>query len=310
MGITSIGFSHMKEQLVTSYCDRNLLKKMDTTQVKNGMKCKSQTVNKKFYSSADAFLPGNNITGRFEMMTYQKSMLKVDIIHGFIPDRLVDKINRGESWYGVKENVYVLDGVHFSKESIPPLKRDLLEEVKAENNVISFGEHDYFKYVAKDGKEYGMCTGISGGTGFGAVETEILRGSVYDEQAWRYISFWNGMMSVTGLNVPGDEYSREEAAAYLDEAGIKPGFFTINMKDGESKTFYYTNAKYSRMIESKKDYDHDFEVLTQKGHLLTNYEPGSIFKISEKEYVLSENHTLDIPYGEDIYAMEYPKISL
>ena len=64
------------------------------------------------------------------------------------------------------------------------------------------------------------------------------------------------------------------------------------------------------MIESKKDYDHDFEVLTQKGHLLTNYEPGSIFKISEKEYVLSENHTLDIPYGEDIYAMEYPKISL
>lgn len=283
---------------------------MDTTQVKNGMKCKSQTVNKKFYSSADAFLPGNNITGRFEMMTYQKSTLKVDIIHGFIPDRLVDKINRGASWFGVKENVYVLDGVHFSKESIPPLNRDLLEEVKAENNVISFGEHDYFKYVAKDGKEYGMCTGISGGTGFGAVETEILRGSVYDEQAWRYISFWNGMMSVTGLNVPGDEYSREEAAAYLDEAGIKPGFFTINMKDGESKTFYYTNAKYSRMIESKKDYDHDYEVLTQKGHLLTSYEPGSIFKISEKEYVLSENHTLDIPYGEDIYAMEYPKISL
>ena len=75
MGITSIGFSHMKEQLVTSYCDGNLLKKMDTTQVKNGMKCKSQTVNKKFYSSADAFLPGNNITGRFEMMTYQKQVI-------------------------------------------------------------------------------------------------------------------------------------------------------------------------------------------------------------------------------------------
>ena len=48
MGITSIGFSHMKEQLVTSYCDRNLLKKMDTTQVKNGMKCKSQTVIRNF----------------------------------------------------------------------------------------------------------------------------------------------------------------------------------------------------------------------------------------------------------------------
>ena len=25
-----------------------------------------------------------------------------------------------------------------------------------------------------------------------------------------------------------------------------------------------------------------------------------------KEYILSENHTLDIPYGEDIYNLEYP----
>ena len=26
-----------------------------------------------------------------------------------------------------------------------------------------------------------------------------------------------------------------------------------------------------------------------------NYEPGSVFKLNGKEYVLSENHTLDIP---------------
>lgn len=37
-----------------------------------------------------------------------------------------------------------------------------------------------------------------------------------------------------------------------------------------------------------------------------NYEPGSVFKLNGKEYVLSENHTLDIPYGEDLWCLEYP----
>ena len=40
--------------------------------------------------------------------------------------------------------------------------------------------------------------------------------------------------------------------------------------------------------------------------LLDEYEAGDIFKIGDKEYILSENHTLDIPYGEDIYNLEYP----
>ena len=40
--------------------------------------------------------------------------------------------------------------------------------------------------------------------------------------------------------------------------------------------------------------------------LLDEYEAGDIFKIGNKEYVLSESHTLDIPYGEDIYNIEYP----
>ena len=29
-------------------------------------------------------------------------------------------------------------------------------------------------------------------------------------------------------------------------------------------------------------------------------------KIGDQEYILSENHTLDIPFGEDIYNLEYP----
>lgn len=46
--------------------------------------------------------------------------------------------------------------------------------------------------------------------------------------------------------------------------------------------------------------------MTSGGILLDEYEAGDIFKIGDKEYILSENHTLDIPYGEDIYNLEYP----
>lgn len=264
--------------------------------------------NRKIPPLADAYLRGNNVSSQFEMLTYQKKVSEPEMMQGFISQEMVDKLNNG-AWYGVKGKVYTLDGMKFSKESIPPMDGSKLNEVKAKDNIISFGKYDYFKYVSKAGREYYMHTGGSGGTGFGVVYTETMRGSVYDEQAWRYISFWNGMMCATGPDVPGKEYSRSEAASFLEEANVQPGFFTVNMK-GSSKTFYYTKAKYSRMVESKEDYDNQYDNLTRQTHFLSAYEPGSIFKIGEREYVLSENHILDIPYGEDIYAMEWPKIPL
>ena len=59
-------------------------------------------------------------------------------------------------------------------------------------------------------------------------------------------------------------------------------------------------------IQSKERYDARYKNLTSGGILLDEYEAGDIFKIGDKEYILSENHTLDIPYGEDIYNWEYP----
>ena len=59
-------------------------------------------------------------------------------------------------------------------------------------------------------------------------------------------------------------------------------------------------------IQSKERYDSKYEHITSTGYQLMNYEPGSVFKLNGKEYVLSENHTLDIPYGEDLWCLEYP----
>ena len=103
----------------------------------------------------------------------------------------------------------------------------------------------------------------------------------------------------------GLQYSCDEAREYLNEAGIEKGFFTIKMGDKEY-THYYTESKNMSPVQAKYKYDNLYQDLTSGGMCLRTYEPGSVFKINEKEYTLSENHTLDIEYGEDIYNMEFP----
>lgn len=71
-------------------------------------------------------------------------------------------------------------------------------------------------------------------------------------------------------------------------------------------TQFYSATKTTSPIQSKERYDARYKNLTSGGILLDEYEAGDIFKIGDKEYILSENHTLDIPYGEDIYNLEYP----
>ena len=71
-------------------------------------------------------------------------------------------------------------------------------------------------------------------------------------------------------------------------------------------TQYYTKSENTSAIQSKARYDSKYEHITSTGYQLMNYEPGSMFKLNGKEYVLSENHTLDIPYGEDLWCLEYP----
>lgn len=259
-----------------------------------------------FYT--DTYTSGFNITDKFQCITYQKEAskkdcLKINIVKGFIPWEIVDKLNEGP-WYCVKGDLMGFDGFYFKKESIPPINQKNLMEVKAENNVISFGMHKYFKYVSKDGKEHYMQ---SGRAGFGAVLTEYMRGVVYDKQAYHYMDFWNDMMNITGPDLPGRNFEYEEVENYMEEAGIKPGFFTVKMKE-ESRTLFYSQNKISRMIEKKEDYDHEYDVITQKGRFFHDYEPGTVFKINGNEYTLKEDYTLDIPYGEDIFNIEYPKI--
>ena len=82
-------------------------------------------------------------------------------------------------------------------------------------------------------------------------------------------------------------YSDEEIRGYMENAGIKNGFFTVKMGDREA-TQFYSATKTTSPIQSKERYDARYKNLTSGGILLDEYEAGDIFKIGDKEYILSE----------------------
>ena len=73
----------------------------------------------------------------------------------------------------------------------------------------------------------------------------------------------------------------------------------VKFDEATSNTDAYSEQQINGLLDTK---------LKEKTVIAVSYThlAGDIFKIGNKEYVLSESHTLDIPYGEDIYNIEYP----
>lgn len=187
--------------------------------------------------------------------------------------------------------------ISFTADQIPPINGNSLGEVKAKDNVLDFGSDKCFKYVSKDGELHKLYTKSNGY--ITQIVSEYLRGVSHDAAMWDYASFWNYLMS-DDLTYIGLYRSVQQIKDYLEEAGIQKGFFTVKMGNCEA-TQYYTAGKYRMPVQSKRSYDEYYQHLTTNSGLLRGYEPGSVFTIEDKEYVLSEFHTLDIPYGEDIF---------
>ncbi len=200
-------------------------------------------------------------------------------------------------------NVVECNGNRFTVDQIPQIDGTNLKEIRAKNNVMDFGSNNYFKYISADGKEHLLYS--SKKNGIGSILSEDFRGVPYDKTLQRYASFWKYMMSKDPVYMNLD-FTNQEIKAYLNEAGIKQGFFTMKM-GGMEATQFYSASKNDAIVQSKERYDEQYEALTSTFHLLSNYAPGDVFKVSGKEYILSESHTLDIPYGEDIFDIEYPK---
>lgn len=57
----------------------------------------------------------------------------------------------------------------------------------------------------------------------------------------------------------------------------------------------------------KERYDNTYHFFMEYSETaFRGYEPGDVFLVGGKEYVLSEDKKLELPYGADIYDMKWP----
>uniref|UniRef100_I5AT19 Uncharacterized protein n=1 Tax=Eubacterium cellulosolvens (strain ATCC 43171 / JCM 9499 / 6) TaxID=633697 RepID=I5AT19_EUBC6 len=94
-------------------------------------------------------------------------------------------------------------------------------------------------------------------------------------------------------------FSDEEIRNRLSDAKIQPGFFNVSF-GLRASTQFYSQAKGAVAVHSKEKYDERYNTLLSED-FLKDYKVGQKFLIGGKEYTLSEDRKLDVPYGADIF---------
>ena len=131
----------------------------------------------------------------------------------------------------------------------------------------------------------------------GINESEILK-----DFGNRGYQFWARLVhpSVTFMPLT---FPPDETRSRLDNAGIKTGFFTVTVGSHSSEKFY-SKGKYSAPVYSKQEYDERYAFINSE-YYLGRFEPGQKLLIGGKEYQLGEDRKINVPYGEDIWDIEF-----
>lgn len=204
---------------------------------------------------------------------------------------------------GVKETDTSLTygDVKYLKSEIPQVDLDKCLEIKAENNRVIFTSGNYYGFHDSSGNFHALACACDM---VGQPYSELLVNKANDI-SYRVGQFWN-LLSWDGTYI-GLYYSREEERKMLNDAGITEGFFSVEVGSQKCEYFYSNGRSGTSVL--KERYDERYESMftdTWDWWWLTEYEPGSVFKIGGKDYVLSEDRKLDVPYGVDIYDVQYP----
>ena len=260
--------------------------------------------NKTMNNNQDTFETSNNKNTQ-EVTLYTSKSANCNVSD----KEMADAINFGKATRDGHDNSYYYKGRRVESDSIPQISADQCESIKAENNVIDIKTNSYYKCTYPSGKvalmasiKGGLCTPFT--KAFANLEDKLKNAKSISEvdpnHPWSASQFWNMMSSPSSIYIDMD-YSKEEVTHYLDSAGIKNGFFTVKIGDQSYESY---RTKSSLLTVPKYQYDDAYEHLTKFSKV--DYVSGSVFEIDGKEYTLSENGTLDVPYGVDIFDIKYP----
>lgn len=201
--------------------------------------------------------------------------------------------------YDISDGVLYLDKVNMScniKDLKNAMNHNSPKTVDIKDNSISFDDKSYYRFEDGSGKEHKVLS-------FGGRLTDLFSDG-YDQDEDDYMNFWNCMARKDPTFVPS-EYSNGEVRKRLADAGIKTGFFDISI--GKNKTTQFlSQGKNSSAVYSKEQYDEYYHNHIQSGNLTRKYEPGTVIKIAGEDYTIDDKGKIDVPYGVDIWDIEYP----
>ena len=220
-----------------------------------------------------------------------------------VPDSVLDMINFDydkcfEDGNEQTSDGFIIGGIKYPYSAFDSVSLERCLDIKAENNNVVFESGNYYKFTGSDGKNHIMA--CCHNRTLKQPGSDLWRG-VRDSTSQKATLFWDLLaFDSTYINL---YFSDEEERKFLNDAGVEEGFFTVQV-GCKKATHYY--SKDGNTINTKEVYDFRYDSMTKSGVWFYRWLPGSVFKVDGKEYVLSENKTLDIPYGENIYDLEYP----
>lgn len=252
---------------------------------------KQKTVNKR---QRDSFIRRENCVDKIGLYT-----APVRKTAGKVSDEILDKINFAYLDGTELSDGFIFEGVKYSKKDFPSISLDKCEKAVTENNALVFQPGKYYQFTDKGGKTHILtCT-------YGSLYQPLsdTKRGVRDDTSFEIGQFWN-KLSKNGTFI-GLNYSNETVRRLLNDAGITEGFFSVQVGDNRQE-YFYSNGNAGTAVP-KERYDNTYHFFMEDTDtVFRDYEPGDVFLVGGKKYVLSEDKKLNLPYGADIYDMKWP----
>lgn len=252
---------------------------------------KRNTVNK---GQRDSFIRRDNFVAKIGLYTAAATKTA-----GKVSDEILDKINFAYLDGTELPDGFIFDGVKYLKEDFPGISLDKCEKAVAENNALVFQPGKYYQFTDEAGKTHILtCT-------YGRLYQPLsdTKRGIIDDKSYEIGHFWN-VLSKNGTFI-GLNYSNETERRLLNDAGITEGFFSVQVGDNRQE-YFYSNGNAGTAVP-KERYDNTYHFFMEYTETaFRDYEPGDVFLVGGREYVLSEDKKLDLPYGADIYDMKWP----